>query len=61
MVLTPETMFVGAALVLFFFWFYGIVSFYFDLRYQFVPAVRRYFRDGDNDETNNRPDPEEYL
>jgi hypothetical protein len=30
--------------LLFFFWVYGIVSFGFDLKNKFVPAVRRYKR-----------------
>ncbi|UHQ98503.1 hypothetical protein HYG81_23280 (plasmid) [Natrinema zhouii] len=58
MVTTTGVLFIVAAVVLFFFWIYGIVSFYFDLRYQFLPAARRYLRD---DEQADRPDPEEYI
>ncbi|WP_162989738.1 hypothetical protein [Natronorubrum halophilum] len=58
MVTTAGALFIVSAVVLFFFWIYGLVSFYFDLRYQFVPAVRAYLRD---DELDDRPDPEEYL
>ncbi|WP_440767073.1 hypothetical protein [Natronorubrum sp. DTA7] len=58
MVTTAGALFIISAVVLFFFWIYGIVSFYFDLRYQFIPAAREYLRD---DEQDNRPDPEEYL
>lgn len=58
MVTTTGILFIVAAVVLFFFWIYGIVSFYFDLRYRFLPVVRAYLRD---DEQQARPDPEEYL
>ncbi|AEH39010.1 hypothetical protein [Halopiger xanaduensis] len=58
MVTTTGVLFIVAAVVLFFFWIYGIVSFYFDLRYRFLPAVREHLRD---DEQQARPDPEEYL
>lgn len=58
MVTTVGALFIVSAVVLFFFWIYGIVSFYFDLRYQFIPTVREYLRD---DERDDRPDPEEYL
>ncbi|AHG01338.1 hypothetical protein HALLA_02850 (plasmid) [Halostagnicola larsenii XH-48] len=53
-----STLFFGAGTLLFFFWIYGIVSFYFDLRYRFIPAARNYLRDTDGDD---RPDPEEYI
>lgn len=58
MVTTAGALFIVAAVVLFFFWIYGLVSFYFDLRYQFVPTAREYLRD---DRSTDRPDPEEYL
>lgn len=58
MVTTAGVLFIVSAVVLFFFWIYGIVSFYFDLRHRFVPAARDYLRD---DEQQNRPDLEEYL
>ncbi|WP_226040015.1 hypothetical protein [Natrinema sp. DC36] len=59
MVTTTGALFIVSAVVLFFFWIYGIVSFYFDLRYRFLPAVQRYLRDGD--EQADRPDPEDYI
>ena len=43
MALDPLT-YVGIMTLLFFFWVYGIVSFGFDLKNKFVPAVRRYKR-----------------
>lgn len=58
---SSATLFFGAGTLLFFFWIYGIVSFYFDLRYQFVPAVRSYLREGDSNDGDDRPDPEEYI
>ncbi|GAB3673058.1 hypothetical protein [Halopiger thermotolerans] len=58
MVTTVGALFIVSAAVLFFFWIYGIVSFYFDLRHRFLPVAREYLRD---DEQQARPDPEEYL
>ena len=43
MALDPLT-YAGIMTLLFFFWVYGIVSFGFDLKNKFVPAVRRYRR-----------------
>ncbi|ELZ06161.1 hypothetical protein [Natrialba asiatica] len=56
MVTTAGVVFVIAAVALFFFWIYGIVSFYFDLRYRFVPVVREYRRE---DEQYDRSVPDE--
>lgn len=57
MVTTAGVVFVIAAVALFFFWIYGIVSFYFDLRYQFVPVVAKWLRK----RRANRPRPERFL
>lgn len=40
--------YIVAVIVLFFFWIYGLVSFYFDLRYQYLPRLYSWMR-GDND------------
>ncbi|SEW31631.1 hypothetical protein [Natrinema salifodinae] len=54
---TEGILFIVAATALFFFWIYGIVSFYFDLRYQFVPVVAKWLRK----RRANRPRPERFL
>lgn len=54
---TEGILFIVAATALFGFWIYGIVSFYFDLRYQFIPAVAKWLRK----RRENRPTPERFM
>lgn len=37
--------YLAAVTILFFFWIYGIVSFYFDLRHRFLPRLYAWLRD----------------
>jgi len=46
MVTTAGILYVVFGTVLFFFWVYGIVSFYYDMKRQVIPFLRRY-RSGD--------------
>jgi len=48
MVTTAGILYVVFGTVLFFFWVYGIVSFYYDMKRQVIPLLRRY-RSGDGD------------
>lgn len=45
MVTTAGTFYIVAVIVLFFFWIYGLISFYFDLRYRFLPFLARKLRE----------------
>lgn len=45
MMTTQGAIFIVAVTILFFFWIYGIISFYFDLRYRFLPFVARKLRE----------------
>lgn len=40
--------YIVAVTVLFFFWMYGLVSFYFDLRHRFLPRVYAWLRSDDD-------------
>jgi len=52
----PALLYVGAVVVLFFFWIYGIVSFGRDAKRYLVPAYRRWRRDdADGDEPADQP------
>lgn len=44
MATTAGVAYVVAATLLFFFWFYGIVTFYFHLRYRYIPFVTERIR-----------------
>ncbi|NHN48611.1 hypothetical protein G9464_13545 [Halostella sp. JP-L12] len=44
MVGTAELVYFGGGTILFFFWIYGIVSFFLDLKNKVVPGIRQYRR-----------------
>lgn len=42
---TAGVVYIVAVTILFVFWIYGLVSFYFDLRYRYLPQIYSWLRD----------------
>jgi len=61
MVTTAGVLYVVFGTLLFFFWVYGIVSFYYDLKRQILPFLREYRGDDEPDAEEREPDREERL
>jgi len=61
MVTTAGVLYVVFGTLLFFFWVYGIVSFYYDLKRQILPFLREHRGDEEPDAEERELDREERL